>query len=353
MLSCALADPPSRHELDELFSLTCVEALAGGWLVLTNPLPAEALPLELYGDLLRDVRGAGCRTLVDLSSPRLDSALQGEPDLVKVNDWELAEFVRGPGVGAGSAARRGRAAAGAGSEGRGRHPRRAAGAGGDRGATPGGSRPPLLTSGFREGCGDAMLGALAGSWAPWRELRGGASDGSGGGRRELPAQGPCGQLARGDRATAGGRRPGARLGTLRNRLAAQHSDRRARSLDHSSCSPLTARASHSKPSLRRRGRPAREEWESLPRRCTSPSRASAPTGPSCGLSARNRAVHWNRAPAPARARSRSRRSAPAWRSGCASTVRVPLAASCSTSAWSPSPSGPGDGSSSTHPPSPS
>ena len=31
--------------------------------------------------------------LVDLSSPRLDSALEGRPDLVKLNDWELAEYV--------------------------------------------------------------------------------------------------------------------------------------------------------------------------------------------------------------------------------------------------------------------
>src|SRR5450759_5219275 len=91
-----LSDPPSRHELDELFSLTCSQALACGWLVVTNPLPAESLPLEAYGDLVADARAGGCRTLVDLSTPRLDSALEGEPDLVKINDWELAEFVVGP-----------------------------------------------------------------------------------------------------------------------------------------------------------------------------------------------------------------------------------------------------------------
>ena len=65
-------------------------------LVVTNPLPAEALPREIYGDLVADARARGCRTLVDLSTPRLDSALRGEPDLVKLNDWELAEFVSGP-----------------------------------------------------------------------------------------------------------------------------------------------------------------------------------------------------------------------------------------------------------------
>jgi 1-phosphofructokinase len=59
-------------------------------------MPAEALPLEVYGDLIADARASGCRTLVDLATPRLDSALRGKPDLVKLNDWEQAEFVRGP-----------------------------------------------------------------------------------------------------------------------------------------------------------------------------------------------------------------------------------------------------------------
>jgi 1-phosphofructokinase len=76
--------------------VTCAQALACGWLVVTNPLPAELLPLETYGDLVADAHSSGCRTLVDLSPPRLESALAGEPDVVRINDWELAEFVRGP-----------------------------------------------------------------------------------------------------------------------------------------------------------------------------------------------------------------------------------------------------------------
>lgn len=51
--------------------------LAEGWLVVANPLPGNALPLEIYGDLVADARASGARTLVDLSSPRLDSALRG------------------------------------------------------------------------------------------------------------------------------------------------------------------------------------------------------------------------------------------------------------------------------------
>ncbi len=164
LLSCTLSDPPSRHELDELFSITCAEAIAAGWLVLTNPMPAEALPLEVYGDLIADVRASGCRTLVDLSTPRLDSALRGQPDLVKLNDWELAEYVSGP----VSQPAQLRAAA-----------QRLCEAGAravivTRGELPAlvlaGERawqltPPVLTRGFREGCGDAMMGALAATWA--------------------------------------------------------------------------------------------------------------------------------------------------------------------------------------------
>lgn len=164
LLTCALSDPPSRHELDELFSITCAEAIADGWLAVTNPLPADALPLEIYGDLIADARAGGCRTLVDLSTPRLDSALRGEPDLVKLNDWQLAEFIRGP----VSEPSQLRAAA-----------QRLCDRGAravivTRGELPAlvlaGDRawrltPPRLTRGFREGCGDAMLGALAATWA--------------------------------------------------------------------------------------------------------------------------------------------------------------------------------------------
>ncbi|HTX46479.1 MAG TPA: PfkB family carbohydrate kinase [Solirubrobacteraceae bacterium] len=163
VVSLALSDPPSRHELDELFSRTCVEALGCGWLVVTNPLPGDALPLELYRDLVTDARVNGVRVLVDLSAPRVDQALKGEPDLVKLNDWELAEYVCGPVDGDRliDAAERIR----------------------DRGArnvivtrgeqpalvlTDTGQwwlEPPRFVTGSREGCGDAMLGALAARWA--------------------------------------------------------------------------------------------------------------------------------------------------------------------------------------------
>jgi 1-phosphofructokinase len=164
LLAMTLSDPPTRHELDELFSLTCAEAIACGWLIVTNPMPGSTLPLEIYGDLVADAKANGCRTLVDLSSPRMDSALRGKPDVAKLNDWELAEFVRGP----VSEPDQLLAAA-----------ERLRDGGADtvivtRGEKPAivlqGERalkltPPHFEHGYREGCGDAMMGALTAAWA--------------------------------------------------------------------------------------------------------------------------------------------------------------------------------------------
>ncbi len=90
------AMPPSRHEVDDLFSVTCAAALDADVLALCGPYPGEALPLEIYGGLVADVRANGTPVVVDLSPPRLDSALEGKPELVKINDWELATYVTGP-----------------------------------------------------------------------------------------------------------------------------------------------------------------------------------------------------------------------------------------------------------------
>jgi 1-phosphofructokinase len=164
VLAMRLSDPPSRHELDELFSLTCSQALACGWLVVTNPLPAESLPLEIYGDLVADARAGGCRTLVDLSSPRLDSALTGRPDLVKINDWELAEFLHCPVstpelLLAGARSLRDRGAQSV-IVTRGELPALVL-----HGEDAWQLTPPRFEHGFREGCGDSMMGALAAVWA--------------------------------------------------------------------------------------------------------------------------------------------------------------------------------------------
>jgi 1-phosphofructokinase len=159
VIATAWTRPPSRHELDDLFSSACAAALSSSALVVCNPWPGDVLPLELYRNLVSDARAGGIPVLVDLSSPRLDSALAGGPDVVKINDWELAEYVSGPvdGPRLRAAAER-LLAAGA----------RAAviTRGGEPGLAVTAERaweivPPRLERGYREGCGDSMMGAMA------------------------------------------------------------------------------------------------------------------------------------------------------------------------------------------------
>jgi 1-phosphofructokinase len=164
LVSRALSPPPSRHELDDLFSTTVAAALDSAVLVVCNPFPGDTLPKALYRDLVADVRAAGKPVLVDLSTPRLDSALAGGPDLVKLNDWELAEYVYGP----VSEPRDLRAAAERLRE------RGARSVVVTRGGDPAfvlheGEAwelvPPRFTNGGREGCGDSMMGAIGAGWA--------------------------------------------------------------------------------------------------------------------------------------------------------------------------------------------
>jgi 1-phosphofructokinase len=158
----------TRHEVDELISLTCATALDADVLVVCNPFPAETLPAEAYEQIVGDARDAGTRVLVDLSTPRLDAALTGRPHLVKINDWELAEYVYGPVDGARLREAAERVQAG--------------GADtvvitrGERSAVafmPDGALeivPPAFARGHREGCGDTMMGAMAVSLARGDDL---------------------------------------------------------------------------------------------------------------------------------------------------------------------------------------
>ena len=127
-------------------------------------MPGSSLPLETYGDLVADAKANGCRTLVDLSSPRMDSALRGEPDVAKLNDWELAEMVRGP---VSEPAQLLAAAGRLRDMGartvivtRGEHPALVLGEDGPAWLTP-----PRFEHGYREGCGDTMMGAMTAAWA--------------------------------------------------------------------------------------------------------------------------------------------------------------------------------------------
>jgi 1-phosphofructokinase len=157
------SEPVSRHELDDLASVTCAAALRSAVLVVCGCYPDQVVPDSVYAELVATARGNAVPVLVDLSSPGLDSALEAGPDLVKINDWQLAGWlsaaVDGPrwrpaaerlleaGARAAVVTRAGEPAI----------------------AVRDGSAwelvPPRLERGFREGCGDSMLGAMAAAMA--------------------------------------------------------------------------------------------------------------------------------------------------------------------------------------------
>ena len=182
LIAAAPAPAPQRHEVDDLVAATCAAALGSAVLVMCNPFPADGLPEQVYETIAANVSAAGIPVIVDLSSPRLEKTLRYGPDLVKLNDWELAEYVRGPvdGPRALAAAQRLReAGAGTVAVTRAEHPILVLPPDGE----PFEIVPPQFPRGFREGCGDAMTGALAAAWArrmPLREaLVLGAAAGSG------------------------------------------------------------------------------------------------------------------------------------------------------------------------------
>jgi len=160
--------PASRHEVDDLFSVTVAAALECDLLAVCGPYPDNTVPLEIYSGLVADVKANGKAVIVDLSSPRLDEALKGGPDLIKINDWQIAGFVSGP----VDTEERMRAAM-----------ERVREAGAERVivtragepalALRDGSftelTPPKFERGSREGCGDSMMGALAATIAGGRE----------------------------------------------------------------------------------------------------------------------------------------------------------------------------------------
>ncbi len=170
LVASSLRPLPPRHEIDDLVSATVAAALGASVLVLCNPYPVEGLPDEVYETIGKDVSEAGTPLLVDLSSPRLDRALRAGPDLVKLNDWELAGYVRGPVDGprlleAARAVRE--AGAGTVVVTRAEQPILVV-SGEDE---PFEVVPPSFPHGFREGCGDTMMGAIAAAWASGVPLR--------------------------------------------------------------------------------------------------------------------------------------------------------------------------------------
>ncbi len=167
-LAQSAAMPASRHDVDDLFSATVGAALDAEVLAVCGPYPEEALPLEIYGKLVADVGANGTPSVVDLSPPRLNSALEGKPRLVKINDWQLASYVSDSVEGdarlRAAAERLLEAGAEAAIVTRAEEP--ALVLRGDEAWT---LTPPRFERGAREGCGDAMMGALTACIAQGRE----------------------------------------------------------------------------------------------------------------------------------------------------------------------------------------
>jgi 1-phosphofructokinase len=181
MIARAWSDPPTRHETDDLFSITCAAALDSEVLVVCGAVPTDALALDVYENLVADTTANGTKVIVDLSPPRLDSALEGGPDVVKLSHWQLAEFADGDVTDP-------------------THLRQAAEQVLERGAkavlvTRGGDPalvlrgdqawelvPPRFEGGAADGSGDSMVGALAATLArglDWEDaLRWGAAAGA-------------------------------------------------------------------------------------------------------------------------------------------------------------------------------
>jgi 1-phosphofructokinase len=169
MVASAWSEPPSRHEIDDLFSITTASALNSEVLVCCGPVPPDAIENDFYGRLVKDVRAHGTRVIVDLSPPRLDSALEGGPDIVKADEWQLAQLVaedtRPPDrfrAAAADVIERGAGAVVA-----------------TRGADPvlvmtkdraWELVPPVFAEGAAEGSGDSMVGAMSAALAQGMEL---------------------------------------------------------------------------------------------------------------------------------------------------------------------------------------
>jgi 1-phosphofructokinase len=81
--------PLSRHELDELYSITMAAALSAGTCILAGSHVKEVIPDDVYGRLANDLRSAGVDVIADLSGGSLRAVLEGGPSLVKVSDEEL------------------------------------------------------------------------------------------------------------------------------------------------------------------------------------------------------------------------------------------------------------------------
>ena len=87
----ALGEPLSRHDLDALYSATLSAATHADLVILSGPEGEEMLDADVYRRLSSDVRELGRPVLVDLAGERLEAALEGGVDVLKVSHEELEQ----------------------------------------------------------------------------------------------------------------------------------------------------------------------------------------------------------------------------------------------------------------------
>jgi 1-phosphofructokinase len=81
----------SRHEIDDLYGATLVEAIAADVTVLSGPQGDGVIEDDVYRRLALDIRANGGRVVADLSGDRLSAALEGGVDVLKVSEEELED----------------------------------------------------------------------------------------------------------------------------------------------------------------------------------------------------------------------------------------------------------------------
>ncbi|ERG64856.1 hypothetical protein L332_10430 [Agrococcus pavilionensis RW1] len=87
----AEGEPLARHELDALYSAALSEAPKADLVILSGPEGGAMLEPDAYRRLASDVRQLGVPVLVDLAGPRLEAALEGGVDVLKVSHEELEQ----------------------------------------------------------------------------------------------------------------------------------------------------------------------------------------------------------------------------------------------------------------------
>jgi 1-phosphofructokinase len=84
--------PPAtltRHELDELYSASLAEGMAGDVAVLGGPASPDVIPADTYGRLAADLRAVGVTVVADLSGDPLTAVLDGGVTVLKVSHEDL------------------------------------------------------------------------------------------------------------------------------------------------------------------------------------------------------------------------------------------------------------------------